>query len=87
MNTALIKGKPNNSVASGDTFALSTSGKSMLFPGYRSLLATNFIVSGLGVISVYILITGLPVFIINLFLIYKSSKPAPERRDFGKALN
>jgi hypothetical protein len=27
-------------------------------------LATNFIVSGFGVISVYILITGLPVFII-----------------------
>src|SRR4051812_17274659 len=65
MNTALIKGKPKNSMARGDTLALSMSGRSMLLPGYSSLLATNFIVSGLGVISVYMLITGLPVFIIT----------------------
>jgi hypothetical protein len=31
-------------------------------------LATNFIVSGLGVISVYMLITGLPVLIIKMYL-------------------
>src|SRR4030095_15164183 len=63
INTALIKGKPNNSEARGETVAVSASGKSMLFPGYKSLLATNFMVSGLGVISVYMLIIGLPVLI------------------------
>src|SRR6476620_10115944 len=68
IKTALMKGKPNNSVASGEGFALSASGKSMLLPGYNSLLATNFIVSGLGVISVYILIIGLPVLIILHYL-------------------
>jgi hypothetical protein len=52
MNTLLIKGNPNNSTANGEGFAEETSGKSMLFPGYKSLFATNFIVSGLGVISV-----------------------------------
>src|SRR5689334_7135356 len=65
INTALMKGNPKSSVARGDTFALATSARSMLLPGYKSLLATNFIVSGLGVISVYILITGLPVLIIT----------------------
>src|SRR5215204_6419695 len=44
---------------------------SILLPGYNSLLATNFIVSGFGVISVYILITGLPVLIITHYLICK----------------
>src|SRR6188508_2342456 len=63
IKTALIKGYPNNSIARGEGFAVSTSGKSMLLPGYKSLFATNFIVSGLGVISVYILIIGLPVLI------------------------
>src|SRR5213595_459164 len=52
INTALINGKPNNSTANGDGFAVSTSGKSILLPGYKSLLATNFMVSGFGVISV-----------------------------------
>src|SRR5829696_7241744 len=65
IKTALINGKPNNSMAKGDGLAFSTSGMSRLFPGYRSLLATNFIVSGLGVISVYILMTGFPVLIIT----------------------
>jgi hypothetical protein len=37
---------------------------SILFPGYKSLFATNFMVSGLGVISVYILTMVLPVVII-----------------------
>jgi hypothetical protein len=58
-----MKGKPKSSKAKGEGFALSISGKSILLPGYKSLLATNFIVSGLGVISVYILIMGLPVLI------------------------
>jgi hypothetical protein len=52
MNTDLIKGNPNNSVANGEGLALSASGKSMLLPGYNNLFATNFMVSGLGVISV-----------------------------------
>src|SRR5580692_1420645 len=52
INTLLIKGKANNSLANGDGAAVDSSGKSMLLPGYRSLLATNFIVSGFGVISV-----------------------------------
>src|ERR1700730_366402 len=52
INTLLMKGKPNNSMARGDGFADDTSGKSMLLPGYNSLFATNFIVSGFGVISV-----------------------------------
>ena len=64
IKTALIKGKPNNSVANGEGLPLSASGKSILFPGYKSLFATNFIVSGFGVISVYMLIIGLPVLII-----------------------
>src|SRR3984957_5395841 len=64
IKTLLIKGKPNNSVASGEGFAASVSGRSMLFPGYSSLLATNFIVSGFGVISVYMLMIGFPVLII-----------------------
>jgi hypothetical protein len=64
MNTLLINGKLNNSLASGDGPAEVSSGKSMLFPGYNNLFATNFIVSGFGVISVYMLITGLPVLII-----------------------
>src|SRR5690242_3121616 len=68
MNTLLMNGKPNNSTASGDGFAEDTSGKSILLPGYKSLFATNFIVSGLGVISVYILITGFPVLIISSIL-------------------
>src|ERR1043165_7834449 len=63
INTAFIKGKPNNSVANGEGFADSMSGKSALLPGYNNLFATNFIVSGFGVISVYILIIGLPVLI------------------------
>ena len=50
--TDLIKGKVNNCCAKGDGFELTSSGKSTLLPGYNSLLATNFIVSGLGVISV-----------------------------------
>src|SRR5258708_40368451 len=61
----LIKGKPKSSIARGEGLAVSTSGKSMILPGYNNLLATNFIVSGLGVISVYMLITGLPVLIIK----------------------
>src|SRR5688500_20359073 len=61
IKTDFIKGNPNSSDASGEGLALSTSGKSILFPGYKSLLATNFIVSVLGVISVYILIVVLPV--------------------------
>jgi hypothetical protein len=61
----LINGKPKSSKANGDGLAVSISGKSMLLPGYKSLFATNFIVSGLGVISVYILIMGLPVLIIS----------------------
>jgi hypothetical protein len=68
INTLLIKGKLNNSFASGEGPAVLSSGKSMLLPGYRSLFATNFIVSGLGVISVYMLITGLPVLIITISL-------------------
>ena len=52
MKTALIKGKLKSSWASGEGFALASSGKSMLFPGYKSLFATNFMVSGFGVISV-----------------------------------
>src|SRR6478736_4567339 len=52
INTDLIKGKVNSSCASGDGFADASSGKSTLLPGYNSLLATNFMVSGLGVISV-----------------------------------
>ena len=52
INTDLIKGNPNNSVANGEGLALSASGKSMLLPGYNNLLATNFMVSGFGVISV-----------------------------------
>jgi hypothetical protein len=62
--TAFTKGKANSSMARGDGLADSTSGKSILLPGYNSLLATNFMVSGLGVISVYMLMTGLPVVII-----------------------
>src|ERR1700749_4233460 len=65
INTLFIKGKLNSSFARGDGPAKLSSGKSMLLPGYNSLLATNFIVSGLGVISVYMLIIGLPVFIIT----------------------
>jgi hypothetical protein len=61
----LINGNPKSSEASGEGFALSTSGTSRLLPGYKSLLATNFIVSGFGVISVYMLIIGLPVLIIK----------------------
>jgi hypothetical protein len=68
INTALINGKPKSSVARGEGLALSISGRSKLLPGYNSLFATNFIVSGLGVISVYMLITGLPVLIISQFL-------------------
>src|SRR5438552_514913 len=52
INTDLINGKPKSSTARGEAFAFSTSGKSMLLPGYNNLLATNFIVSGFGVISV-----------------------------------
>jgi hypothetical protein len=52
INTAFINGNPNSSEANGDGTALEASGKSMLLPGYKSLLATNFIVSGFGVISV-----------------------------------
>src|SRR6201986_2718014 len=84
MNTLFIKGKPKSSIASGEGLADSTSGKSMILPGYNNLLATNFIVSGLGVISVYMLITGLPVLIIMLFLLlftnllYKQRKGARE---------
>jgi hypothetical protein len=52
IKTAFIKGNPNNSVASGDGPALATSGKSTLLPGYNNLFATNFMVSGFGVISV-----------------------------------
>ena len=70
IKTDLIKGNVNNSCARGDGFALASSGRSILLPGYNSLFATNFIVSGLGVISVYMLITGLPVLIIILFLLY-----------------
>src|SRR4051812_46245864 len=69
INTAFIKGKVNNSCASGDGLADVSSWKSMLLPGYNNLLATNFIVSGLGVISVYMLITGFPVLIIKLNLV------------------
>ena len=65
IKTDLIKGKVNNSCANGDGTALASSGKSMLLPGYNNLLATNFIVSGLGVISVYMLMMVLPVFIIK----------------------
>jgi hypothetical protein len=43
-----MKGKVNNSCASGDGAALVSSWKSMLLPGYNNLLATNFIVSGFG---------------------------------------
>jgi hypothetical protein len=67
MKTDFIKGKLKSSVAKGDGAALASSWKSMLLPGYNNLFATNFIVSGLGVISVYMLITGLPVFIITKF--------------------
>ena len=52
IKTALINGKVNNSCANGDGPALASSAKSILLPGYNNLLATNFIVSGLGVISV-----------------------------------
>jgi hypothetical protein len=71
MKMLLINGKPKSSFARGDAFALSTSGKSMLLPGYNNLLATNFMVSGLGVISVYILMTGLPVLIIAQIFLQK----------------
>src|SRR4051812_4560628 len=75
IKTDLINGKPNNSVARGEGLAVSTSGKSMLLPGYNSLFATNFMVSGFGVISVYMLIIGFPVLIISNHLkgqIYKT---------------
>src|ERR1700760_3506009 len=75
MKTALINGKPNSSMASGEGLAASVSGKSMLLPGYNNLLATNFIVSGLGVISVYMLMTGLPVLIITLKYCVKVTNP------------
>ena len=52
INTAFINGNANNSCANGDGFAVVSSAKSILFPGYNNLFATNFIVSGLGVISV-----------------------------------
>src|SRR3984885_14127475 len=65
IKTLLMKGKANNSFAKGEGAALVSSGKSILLPGYNNLLATNFIVSGFGVISVYMLITGLPVLIIK----------------------
>jgi hypothetical protein len=52
MKTLLIKGKLNNSLANGEAMAWLSSAMSILFPGYKSLLATNFMVSGLGVISV-----------------------------------
>src|SRR6266540_7428174 len=52
IKTLFIKGKLNNSFANGDGLAVVSSGKSILLPGYSSLLATNFIVSGFGVISV-----------------------------------
>jgi hypothetical protein len=52
MNTLFINGKLNNSLAKGDGVANDSSAKSMLLPGYNNLFATNFIVSGFGVISV-----------------------------------
>jgi hypothetical protein len=52
MKTLLMKGKLNSSLAKGEGVARLSSAMSMLFPGYKSLLATNFMVSGLGVISV-----------------------------------
>jgi hypothetical protein len=52
MKTLLIKGKLNNSLAKGEGPARLSSATSILLPGYNSLLATNFIVSGFGVISV-----------------------------------
>src|SRR5665811_2533137 len=64
IKTDFIKGKLKSSIANGEGAALASSWKSMLLPGYNNLLATNFFVSGLGVISVYMLITGLPVLII-----------------------
>src|SRR5258708_39082173 len=60
IKTDLINGKLKSSIAKGDGAALDSSWKSILLPGYNNLFATNFIVSGFGVISVYMLITGLP---------------------------
>src|ERR1700761_7599261 len=88
--TLFIKGNPKSSLARGDGFALSTSGKSALLPGYSNLLATNFIVSGLGVCSVYMLMTGFPVLIIKNYLegqSYKKSglRPLDRRAAFRAA--
>jgi hypothetical protein len=75
IKTPLINGKLNSSDAKGEGFALASSGKSMCLPGYNSLLATNFIVSGLGVISVYMLIIGFPV-LIMVFYSFDNAKVA-----------
>src|SRR5687768_11249884 len=72
IKTDFIKGKLNSSMAKGDGVAVDSSWKSILLPGYNNLLATNFMVSGLGVISVYMLITGLPVLII--FIVFNVAK-------------
>src|ERR1044071_6179909 len=55
IKSVFIKGKLKSSMANGDTATDDSSWKSMLLPGYNNLFATNFIVSGFGVISVYIL--------------------------------
>ena len=52
MKTDFMNGNVNNCCAKGDGAELFSSEKSMLLPGYNNLLATNFIVSGFGVISV-----------------------------------
>src|ERR1700749_3604245 len=69
INTPRTNGNANNSCANGEGAASFSSGKSMLLPGYNNLFATNFIVSGLGVISVYMLTIVLPVF--NIIFLFK----------------
>src|SRR4051812_7264002 len=69
INTPRTNGNVNNSCASGEGVASFSSGKSMLLPGYNNLLATNFMVSGFGVISVYMLTIVLPVF--NIIVVFK----------------
>jgi hypothetical protein len=86
IKTPLINGKLNSSDARGDGFALASSGKSMCLPGYNSLFATNFIVSGFGVISVYMLIIGFPV-LIMVFCSFDNAKVATFGQKHGILLS